>query len=149
MTREEVEKRAFDNYQSGFHCAESISKAVVELYAEGPSNEIPRIAAGFLGGIGATHEEVCGALAGGIIAIGYLFGRMEPGKDIQDARELAAEFRHRFVEEFGATNCQVLLDGFGNQENAIKCKRLTATAAGLLSELLEKVGPARDGGNVL
>lgn len=138
MKREEVEKKAFDYFQSGFHCAESISKAIVELYAAEPSSEVPQVASGFSGGIGGTHEEACGALTGGIVAIGCLFGRMEPGKDIQAAKGLAAEFRNRFAEEFGATNCQVLLDGLGEQENALKCKGLTATAAGLLSELLER-----------
>jgi len=34
MSREkEAEKRAFDYFQSGYHCAESILKTIVELHA--------------------------------------------------------------------------------------------------------------------
>jgi C_GCAxxG_C_C family probable redox protein len=141
MTREDVERKAFDYFVSGYHCAEAISRAIVERYAEEPSSEVPKVASGFLGGIGATHQDVCGALTGGIIAIGYLFGRMEPGEDIQEARELASTFRSRFIEEFGSTNCSALLDRLGEQEKGLKCKRLTATAAGLLSELLREKRP--------
>ena len=141
MTRDEVEKTAFDYFDSGFHCAEAIAKTITELHAENPNPVTTKGASGFMGGIGGTHAETCGALTGGIVAIGYLYGRTEPGKDIQHARELAAEFVDRFVEEFGSANCGVLLEKLGKQHNGLKCKRLTAAAAGLLSELLaEKAG---------
>ena len=89
-----------------------------------------------MGGIGGTHAEACGALTGGIIAIGFLHGRTEPGQDVEYARELAAKFSARFVEEFGSANCGILLEKLGRQHNGLKCKKLTAAAAGLLSELL-------------
>ena len=136
MTRDEVEKTAFDHFDSGFHCAEAIAKTIIELYAENPNAATTKVASGFSGGIGGTHAEDCGALTGGIIAIGYLYGRTEPGQDIQYAGELAAEFSTRFVEEFGSANCGVLLEKLGKQHNSFKCKKLTAAAAGLLSELL-------------
>ncbi len=141
MTRDEVEKMAFDHFDSGFHCAEAIAKTIIELHAENPNAMITKVASGFAGGIGGTHAEACGALTGGIIAIGYLYGRTESGQDIQHARELAAEFSARFVEEFGSANCGVLLEKLGQQHNGLKCKRLTAAAAGLLAELLvERAG---------
>ena len=139
MLKEKVEQRAFAYFQSGFHCAESISKAVVELHGKESKSEVHRFASGFMGGIGGTHEDVCGALTGGIVAIGCLHGRTEPGQDIQVARELAAEFRSRFVEEFGSSNCQVILKGLSERGDGFDCKRLTAVAAGLLSELLMEV----------
>ncbi len=136
MARDEVEKTAFDYFDSGFHCAEAIAKTITELHAENPNVVTTKIASGFMGGIGGTHAETCGALTGGVIAIGYLYGRTELGKDIQHARELTAEFTARFVEEFGSANCGVLLERLGEQHNGLKCKKLTAAAAGLLSELL-------------
>lgn len=144
MDSEKIEKKAFDYFQSGFHCAESILKAILEQYAEEPDSEIPKMASGLVGGIGGTHEDICGALAGGIIAIGYLFGRTKPGADIRETREIATEFRRRFIAGFGSTNCGVLLEGIGKQENMIKCKRLTAGAAGLLSEILAERKELRD-----
>ncbi|MEW6609116.1 MAG: C-GCAxxG-C-C family (seleno)protein [bacterium] len=136
MIREDVEKKAFDYFEGGFHCAEAISKTITEFFAKELSSEIPKVASGFGGGIGKTKEDVCGALTGGVIALGCLFGRMEPGKDLKDVCELTSEFRRRFIDEFGSTNCQTILKGFGEQENMQKCKKLTATAAGILSEIL-------------
>jgi C_GCAxxG_C_C family probable redox protein len=134
----EAEKRAFDYFQSGYHCAESILKTIVELHTEeeAQGKEIPKIASSFCGGIGGTHEDVCGALTGGVIAIGFLCGRMKPGEDIQNAKALASGFRKQFIKEFGSTNCGKILERLGQQENSLKCKKLTATAARLLSERL-------------
>ncbi|MCP4540493.1 MAG: C_GCAxxG_C_C family protein [Chloroflexi bacterium] len=136
MTSTEIELRAFEYFQSGFHCAESILLAIVETYEKNPSSRIPKAAAGFMGGIGGTHEEACGALTGGIIAIGCLFGRTDPETGVENIKKLASEYRRRFIQEFGATKCQILLDEFDGQKDGLKCKRLTATATGILSELL-------------
>ncbi len=136
---ENVEERAYAYFQSGFHCAESISKAVVELHGNESKSEVQRFTSGFMGGIGATHEDVCGALTGGIVAIGCLHGRTEPCQDIQIVKELAAEFRSRFIEEFGSSNCRVILERLSERGDGFDCKRLTVVAAGLLSELLVQV----------
>ncbi len=136
MERTEVEKKTFDYFESGFHCAEAISKTIIEVHATEPSNEIPRVASGFGGGIGKTHEKICGAVTGGVIGLGYLFGRMNPGEDFQDARELSAEYKKKFMEKYGATNCGEILKKFGEQENFLKCKRLTAGASGILSDII-------------
>ncbi len=136
MLREKAEKKAYDYFRSGFHCAEAISKAIVELHNEGSNEQVHRFAAGFMGGIGGTHEEACGALTGGIIAIGCLYGRTEPREPNQTVKGLAAEFQSRFIEEFGSSNCQVILDRLDQRDDGFDCKKLTAAAAGILSELL-------------
>lgn len=136
MTRELIETKAFDAFQSGFHCAEAVSKTLVEAVAGRTGEELPRCATGFGGGMGGSHEEACGAFTGGVIALGCIFGRMEPGADKQQVTELTAAFRQAFIDRFGATRCQTILDGFGKQENMMRCKRLTATTAGLLWEMI-------------
>lgn len=137
MSKTQASKKAFDYFNSGFHCAESISKAIVEVHGSEPeSTEVQRYAAGFQGGIGGTHEDICGALSGGIVAIGCLRGRRAAGEDNQDVRALTTEYRRRFIAEFGSGTCQVLLDGMAEREDGFDCKKMTAIAAGLLSELL-------------
>jgi C_GCAxxG_C_C family probable redox protein len=136
MSREEAENRTFHYYQSGFHCAEAISKALTELLAKEGDSYSPKVASGFGGGIGGSHMETCGTLTGGIIALGWLWGRTKPGADKKKVYELASEFRRRFVGKFGSSNYQTLLDKFGKQENAMKCKKMTAEAAGILWGLL-------------
>ncbi|MBN1812144.1 MAG: C_GCAxxG_C_C family protein [Anaerolineae bacterium] len=141
MLKEQASEKAFDYFRSGFHCAESISRAIVELHGGGAdSSEVQRFTAGFVGGIGGTHQETCGALTGGIVAIGCLRGRREAGQDNREVKELATEFRRRFVAEFGSSNCQVLLDRLSEREDGFDCKKLTAVAAGMLSEMLAERG---------
>ena len=137
MSRDQASKTAFAYFNSGFHCAEAISKAIVGLYGDRPdAEEVQRYAAGVMGGIGGTRQETCGALTGGIVAIGCLHGRREAGRDNQRVKHLASEFRRRFVEKFGSGTCCVILDGMDKREDGFDCKKLTADAAGLLAELL-------------
>lgn len=140
MDQVEVEQMAFDYFESGFHCAEAISAAIVQAQSGVPAPEVVKIAAGFHGGIGGTKKEACGALTGGIIALGHLFGRIQPGEDISSSSQLSVQYREQFIEEFGCSTCEGLLHKLGPQENSLKCKQLTATAAGLLYTLLEEEG---------
>lgn len=139
MPREELEKKAFDYYNNGFCCSEAISKTIVDHFAENPDGYPVKVASGFCGGIGRTHEDICGALTGGVIAVGYLFGRTEQGKDLRDASIIISEFRKQFLNAFGSTNCTAILKRLGEQEKAIKCKRMTAKATGMLSDILEEM----------
>ncbi len=140
MTKEEVENRTLQYFQSGFHCAEAISKALTEFFINEEDSYTPKAATGFGGGIGGSHLETCGALTGGVIALGWFLGRTNPSGDKTRVYKLASEFRRQFVEKFGSTHCQTLLDKFGKQENMNKCKKLTADAAGILWSLLTETG---------
>ena len=140
MQNSHIEERAFQYYQSGFHCAEAIAKAITEAFADASNSDLPRVASAFCGGVASTKEELCGALSGGIIAIGYLTGRMKPGENIQLTKELAATLRTQFIAQYGATKCQSVLETLGPQENALKCKELTAQVAGMLAQLLRAKG---------
>lgn len=136
----EAGRAAFEYHDSGFHCAEAVSKAIVEIYGQGVIGGIPGVATAFGGGIGRTHQDICGALIGGVIAIGSLFGRNEAGADWTDAAELAAELRLRFMRKYSTTNCAILLTIFGPQENGIRCKQLSGEVASMLAEILEERG---------
>jgi C_GCAxxG_C_C family probable redox protein len=134
--KEATQKRAFDYFVSGFHCAESVSMAIVEVFAEKRPPELPAMASGFVRGVGRTQGELCGALSGGVIALGHLFGRTKPREDIDELTQLVTEYRNRFSQTFGSSRCQDLLDRFGTQTDWDKCKQMTGEAAGLLAEIL-------------
>jgi C_GCAxxG_C_C family probable redox protein len=71
------------------------------------SEVIPQIASGFGGGIGNTGA-VCGAVVGGVMAIGL---KMERGDTMEDWLRIAGaaqEFRRRFEAEMGTINCREL-----------------------------------------
>jgi C_GCAxxG_C_C family probable redox protein len=74
----------------------------------GVKNEIiPRIASAFGGGMGGTGA-VCGAVVGGLMAIGLEHGRDFESEDRLVAWGLAQEFRRRFEAEMGNIGCREL-----------------------------------------
>jgi C_GCAxxG_C_C family probable redox protein len=121
MQKEDLEKQAFDYFNTGFCCSEAISKTIIDHFAENPAGYPVKVASGFCGGIGRSHDDVCGALVGGVIAAGYLFGRTERNKDLNEACRVTSEFRRIFLEKFGSTNCAAILEKLGEQEKYIKC----------------------------
>lgn len=96
-----------------------------------------RMATGFSGGLGDTREELCGALSGGVMVIGALFGRAGLEEDDQHAIGLADQYRTRFLREFGFTQCARLRDRVvGAPEGPDSCAALAAKAAWILLGLL-------------
>jgi C_GCAxxG_C_C family probable redox protein len=145
MTRQEVEKRAFDIISSGRNCAESVLQTAI-LHFQIPSDGTPtRIASCFGGGVGRCQGELCGALAGGLMALGLAFGRDIAGTSCDVAYDLAAEFRKRFITRHGSSTCCDLLEGFGEQEDWSACKQLVADTSGMLLELIEQARATKDG----
>ena len=67
-------------------------------------------ASGFGGGI-ARHQSICGALSGGVMAIGLQEGhRVEDPKKVADAvRQRAAALLTGFKERFAAIECRNLV----------------------------------------
>lgn len=139
MDAKKVEREAGALHCGGLHCAESVLAAVLkEAGVECASS--PRIATAFGGGVGRSHEEMCGALAGGLMALGCLLGRSKTGADWDGIAELADRFRLRFRELHGSTRCADILRALGPQTEMHLCKRLSGVTAGLLAEVLTEEG---------
>jgi len=68
---------------------------------------IPKIAFGFAGGIGNTGD-VCGAVAGAVMAIGLMKERSENMEESLQSLAVVREFRRRFEVEMGTINCREL-----------------------------------------
>ena len=68
---------------------------------------IPQIASGFAGGIGNTGA-VCGALVGGVMAIGLKLGRADTMEGMLQNLGVARELRSRFEAEMGEIGCREL-----------------------------------------
>jgi len=132
-------KRAFDYHNSGFHCAEAVSKTIVEIYGKNGKNRYrPNVATAFGGGVGISKQEICGAMVGGLIALGHLFGRSEPGADWANLQKLSEKLRNEFIRSYGTTNCGSLLAKFGPQENMMRCKQLSGEVAELLTKIIKE-----------
>lgn len=108
-------------------------------------DNILRMTTGLAGGVGRTHQELCGALSGGVIIIGALYGRVRPDQDDSDCQELAAAYRERLVQELGATRCVDLrASGYGS-DGQWPCTALVERAVPILLELLREANSSRSG----
>ncbi|NJD59915.1 MAG: hypothetical protein C3F13_13250 [Anaerolineales bacterium] len=65
---------------------------------------IPRIASGLCSGVARTGG-MCGAVSGGILAIGLLLGRDEPVDSIDPCYRAVREFLAQFTQRYGSINC--------------------------------------------
>ncbi len=72
------------------------------------SDIIPAIANGFCGGMSRT-AGLCGALVGGIMALGTLFGRNSPLDSHKKIYALSERLVYDFEKQFGSRNCSDLL----------------------------------------
>jgi len=142
MDKAQVEQRTYDLFQGGLICAESVLTAVLEAADVAADDFAPQIATAFGGGVGRCREEMCGALAGGLMALGMLQGRAQADESWDGIASRAAEFREKVRAITGHTRCKDILDALGPQENLEKCKRFTASTAGILHDLLQRPGEA-------
>ena len=143
MERQEVEQRATALFESGLNCAEAVLTAVLVGQGVADRAEVTRLGTAFGAGVGRSKEELCGALSGGLIALGYLQGRDRGSEKWDGLASLAAGVRDRFKALHGCTSCSALLARLGPQEDMDKCMALTAQTAGLFHEALRDPDAAR------
>jgi len=140
MSRIQVEQLAFAHSESGLHCAESVASAITQLFCPEQAEIACRMATGFGGGLAGSRQEACGALTGGVLAIGLLCGRSTPEQGREEAYRISAAYRERFMARFGASICQNLRNSFSTDDTRTACRSLTAEAAGMLYDVLLEHG---------
>lgn len=139
---ERAETVAAGYYESGLHCGESVVRAVNELADAPMPPEVFRLASGFCEGISGSRCT-CGALAGGVMAMGLLGGRtsaQEPWEPIWDA---TAELRSRFEADQGTTLCAPISSACGGMSNPARwahCTELVGRTARWTVEIAEERG---------
>ena len=131
---------AYQLHKEGYNCAQAVVGAFEDQIGL-PHGSVLAATGGFGGGVGGSHEELCGAISGGVLTLGLLFPENK-----RRCYALSMEFRRRFQEAFGRTCCRELLEARpGTSERTPAAKRLNAathcnimvvTAVELLEELL-------------
>ncbi len=106
VSYEKAAQRAAECFASGYNCAESVLIAATEHVAV-KSTAVPRAATAFGGGI-ARMQLTCGALTGGVIAIGLFCGRDDPKGDRARSDGIAKEYATWFEARFGCADCRGL-----------------------------------------
>jgi len=130
-------EKAASLYREGqFLCSEAVLYVTNELTGSKLPPEIVKLASGLPVGIGSSGC-VCGALSGGVLALGLTFGRTNPGAD-NSAMFIAAKKLHDlFKKEFGSTCCRVLIRDFqfGSPEHLEHCVSVTRFTTEKVAEL--------------
>ena len=129
---ERIRKIAEDYYRNGdFYCSEAVVKTIIDEFQIDVSEDVIKMASGFpvgMGGMGCT----CGALTGGVMAIGLDYGRSQ-GKDpkVNKAMELSAKLYQIFCERHKVSCCKVLTRGMekGSPEHMEQCIAFTGEMA--------------------
>ena len=140
---EKVKADAEELFRSGgFYCSEAIVASVRSNIDPGMPEELIAAASGFPVGIGRS-KCVCGAVSGGVICLGYFFGRTEPSpatdprsvKTIELAYELQESFRKNHKDKLC---CHVHLEGIemGSEEHKQQCISFTGEMAAKTAEII-------------
>lgn len=129
---QQIRQSAENYYRNGdFYCSEAVVKAVLEGFDVAVSHETIAMASGFpvgIGGAGCT----CGALSGGVMAIGYFFGRSTAkGSEVGKAMQLSRQLHDKFKSLNGCTCCRTLTRGMvkGSAQHMNQCVRFTGEMA--------------------
>jgi C_GCAxxG_C_C family probable redox protein len=97
--------RATEHMAKGYVCSESVLLGVCEeLGIKVDDKIVPRIGRLFAGGIGRTGS-VCGAVVGGVMALGLV---VEPGETMEEslpAMKGGGGVRRRLESEMGSISC--------------------------------------------
>lgn len=110
---ERVVKKAGDYEELSVNCAQGTLAALVEEFDLGGGPELLK-AATFMPGL-MSRKETCGALVGGLMALGLAWGRgklydpswatPEANEEMFRIREKVWRFCEAFKKEFGSTMC--------------------------------------------
>jgi len=136
-TKKTITEKAHKLLSTDYHCSEGILIAVGGYYLKDLMPQALRMTTPFAGGIGRAHTDVCGALSGGLMVIGGLYGRTDSATNDDHCLQLACKYREAFIETFGYRICQDLKDNWTNKPGQESCKELVAKASGLLIDILE------------
>jgi C_GCAxxG_C_C family probable redox protein len=135
-TLEEGVEHASECWASQLNCAESVLRGVCFAQRIDLTDQAKRMATPFGGGVGRS-EDICGALAGGVLAIGADRGRTSAQEDRLKSYEAAGKLYRAFQTRFGSTCCNVLnKSDFKSPEHRTRCGRYVNEATSLAIQIL-------------
>ncbi len=127
---DEKQQKAIDQFFNGFNCCQAVASAFASKYNI-PEEAVLRISSPFGGGM--RKKEVCGAVTGGLMALGMKYGQIR--QDDKESKErinaLTGEFMSEFAKRHGSYLCRDLL---GDKYWRDVCGNLVASAIALAEE---------------
>lgn len=133
-------KDAEELYRGGFFCSEAVISSIRTNFELDLPEEIIAMASGFPIGIGRS-KCLCGAVSGGVMALGIFFGRtVQKDQRVEKNLEVAKELHDYFKVANGKNVlcCRILTKGFdmNSGEHKEQCIHFTGLVAGKVAEIV-------------
>ncbi|MDR1620174.1 MAG: C-GCAxxG-C-C family protein [Clostridiales bacterium] len=123
-------------YKEDWNCAEHVLIGANRVYGLGLSDNAIKLAAGF--GAGVSSGDICGALAGAVMALGALFVN-ERAHESDKIKVLTNELLNSYREKMGQIDCTPLKAQYRTEES--KCRDIILEAAGILDGIVAREKP--------
>lgn len=145
MSKEEylrdVRSEAEELFRSGtFFCSEAVLYVINEVLGKPYNDDIVKMASSFPIGLGKA-QCLCGAISGGEMALGIVYGRNR-GEPMNPKMFEYAKGLHDFIKaKYHATCCRVITkqwagDNFASPERKAHCIRITGEVAEWVANVL-------------
>jgi len=136
-----VKEDAESLYRKGeFFCSEAIVSSIRDNFEIDMPEEMIAMASGFPIGIGKS-KCVCGAVSGGVMCLGYFFGRTKGGDTkVQNTLALANELQESFKNNHKVLCCKILTHGMdmASGEHKEQCISFTGEIAEKAAEIIAR-----------
>lgn len=137
---QKVKKDAEDLFRGGFFCSEAVMSSIRTNFELDIPELVVSMASGFPVGIGRS-KCLCGAVSGGVMALGLFFGRTKQGDPkVEKNLEVAKELHDYFKEANGknALCCRILTKEFdmGQGEHKEQCIAFTGLVAEKVAQIV-------------
>lgn len=147
---ESVREKAEGYFKRGeFFCSEAVVHTINQLLGNPFPEEVTKLASAFPIGLGKAGC-LCGAVSGGAMALGMVYGRKH-GEAMQDKMfPISAQLHDHIKNMYKSTCCRVIVKDyeFTSPERKAHCVKITGEVAAWIAEkLLEdpKIAPKIQG----
>jgi len=136
---EKIRSEAEGLFRRGeYFCSEAIVSSIRSNFELDMPEQMIAMASGFPVGIGRS-KCVCGAISGGIICIGYFFGRTKGGDSkIEKTLALANELQEEFKKKHKVLCCHIHTKGMdmASGEHKDQCVGFTGEVAEIAAKII-------------
>lgn len=134
---------AENHKEHNMSCSESVFNALIRSGIIDLPEDMTALATGFSGGVAASGNT-CGAIYGGLLALGWVYGRKNPfnGTMATSTAEQEKDYRfnllrrfncyvHEMEEQIGTTRCADIIHnsgGYFDNKRIMKCPNIIVTS---------------------
>ena len=138
---ERIKQDSEELFSSGtLFCSEAVLTVINNYLGQPYHPDVVKMASGFPVGMG-TAGCLCGAVSGGQMALGIVYGRTQGEEMQQKMFEEAKGLHDHIIKEYGSCCCRVMTrqwkgDEFKSPERQKHCVAITGNVAAYLAERL-------------